>query len=72
MSCGAKLPIYLVIYRHAFFLIIGGLVLFLLYFLGIVVALLMGKIFSKTIFKGEPSYFIMELPPYRLPTLEMF
>lgn len=68
MSCGAKLPIYLV-FIAAFFPNNGGLVLFLLYFLGIVVALLMGKIFSKTIFKGEPSYFIMELPPYRLPTL---
>lgn len=68
MSCGAKLPIYLV-FIAAFFPNNGGLVLFLLYLLGIVVALLMGKIFSKTLFKGESSYFIMELPPYRLPTL---
>ncbi|MCF6466571.1 ferrous iron transport protein B [Clostridium sp. Cult2] len=68
MSCGAKLPIYL-IFIAAFFPNNGGLVLFLIYFLGIIVALLMGKIFSKTLFKGESSYFIMELPPYRLPTL---
>ena len=68
MSCGARLPIYLV-FIAAFFPNNGGLVLFLLYLLGILVALLMGKIFSKTLFKGESSYFIMELPPYRLPTL---
>jgi len=68
MSCGAKLPIYL-IFIAAFFPNNGGLVLFLIYFLGIAMALVMGKIFSKTLFKGESSYFIMELPPYRLPTL---
>lgn len=67
MSCGAKLPIYL-IFIAAFFPNHGGLVLFLMYFLGILVALTMGKIFSKTLFKGESSYFIMELPPYRIPT----
>ena len=68
MSCGAKLPIYLV-FIAAFFPNHGGLVLFFVYFLGILIALLMGKIFSETLFKGEASYFIMELPPYRKPTL---
>lgn len=68
MSCGAKLPIYLV-FIAAFFPDKGGLVLFFIYLLGIFIALLMAKIFSNTLFKGEPSYFIMELPPYRLPTL---
>lgn len=67
MSCGARIPVYL-IFIAAFFPNKGGLVLFSLYFLGILVALLMGKIFSKTLFKGEASYFIMELPPYRLPS----
>lgn len=67
MSCGARIPIYLV-FISAFFSDNGGLVLFLLYALGIVVALIMAKIFSKTLFKGETSYFIMELPPYRIPT----
>ena len=66
MSCGARLPIYLV-FIAAFFPNNGGLVLFLIYGLGIVMALTMGKIFSKTLFKGEASHFIMELPPYRLP-----
>jgi ferrous iron transport protein B len=66
MSCGARLPIYLV-FIAAFFPNNGGLVLFLIYGLGIAMALTMGKIFSKTLFKGESSHFIMELPPYRLP-----
>lgn len=67
MSCGARLPIYLV-FIAAFFPKHGGLVLFGLYALGIIMALIMGKIFSKTLFKGESSDFIMELPPYRLPS----
>ncbi len=67
MSCGARLPIYLV-FIAAFFPNNGGLVLFIIYALGIAMALLMGKIFSKTLFKGESSHFIMELPPYRLPS----
>lgn len=67
MSCGAKLPIYSV-FIAAFFPKHGGLILFFLYGLGIVVALLMAKLLNKTLFKGEPSYFIMELPPYRIPT----
>lgn len=66
MSCGAKIPIYL-IFIAAFFPDYGGIALFALYFLGIIVALVAGKVFSKTIFKGETSHFIMELPPYRLP-----
>ena len=67
MSCGARLPIYLV-FIAAFFPNNGGLALFLIYSLGIAVALLMGKIFSKTLFKGDSAHFIMELPPYRLPS----
>lgn len=66
MSCGARLPIYLV-FIAAFFPDHGGILLFSLYALGIAVALIMGKVFSKTLFKGESSHFIMELPPYRLP-----
>ena len=67
MSCGAKIPIYM-IFIAAFFPNSGGIVLFSLYFLGIAMALIVGKIFSKTLFKGENSDFIMELPPYRLPS----
>lgn len=67
MSCGGKIPIYTV-FVAAFFPKHGGLVLFSIYFLGIVMALVFAKIFSKTLFKGESSFFIMELPPYRIPT----
>ncbi|MDD4568587.1 MAG: ferrous iron transport protein B [Tepidanaerobacteraceae bacterium] len=69
ISCGARLPIYSV-FIAAFFPNHGGAVLFILYATGFIVALLMGKLFSKTLFKGEASYFIMELPPYRMPTVK--
>lgn len=69
MSCGAKLPIYLM-FIAAFFPKHRGLVLFSIYTFGIIIALIMGKIFSETLFKDEPSYFIMELPPYRVPTFK--
>ncbi|HZK41945.1 MAG TPA: ferrous iron transport protein B, partial [Clostridia bacterium] len=68
MSCGAKLPIYS-IFIAAFFPGYGGILLFSLYALGILVALVLARIFNRTLFKGEPSFFIMELPPYRMPTL---
>lgn len=68
MSCGAKIPIYSV-FIAAFFPERGGLLLFLLYGLGIIVGLTMAKVFSKVLFTGESSYFIMELPPYRIPTV---
>lgn len=74
VSCGARLPIY-ALFAGAFFsgkkigiFDQGGLVVFGLYVLGIIVAILMGKFLSKNVFKGEESYFIMELPPYRIPT----
>lgn len=69
ISCGARLPIYL-LFISAFFPNHGGIILFSLYVLGFLVAILMGKLFSNTIFKGETSDFIMELPPYRIPSLE--
>ncbi|HEY8391987.1 MAG TPA: ferrous iron transport protein B [Capillibacterium sp.] len=68
MSCGARLPIYL-LFIAAFFPKHGGLVLFSLYALGVLVALLMAKVFSKTLFPVETAQFIIELPPYRWPTL---
>lgn len=69
ISCGARLPIYL-LFISAFFPDNGGIILFTIYAIGFVVAVLMGKIFSKTLFKGEASYFLLELPPYRMPTLK--
>ena len=69
ISCGARIPIYAV-FVEAFFPTHQGLVLFSLYVLGIIVALISGKIFSKTLFKGESSYFVMELPAYRMPSIK--
>lgn len=69
VSCGARLPIYAV-FTAAFFPEKEGLVLFALYVIGIVVALIAGKIFSVTLFKGETSYFVMELPSYKVPSVK--
>ena len=69
MSCGARLPVY-VLFVGAFFSANQGLVLFSLYILGIVLAVIMGKIFKTFLFPGEASPFVMELPPYRIPTLK--
>lgn len=68
MSCGARLPVY-VVFTGAFFPGNGGLVLWSLYVLGIVLAVLMGILFKRTLFRGESPMFIMELPPYRMPSL---
>jgi len=67
MSCGARLPVY-VLFVGVFFPDNSGTVLWSLYILGIVLAIVMGFIFKKTIFRGEAPLFIMELPPYRMPS----
>lgn len=67
MSCGARLPVY-VVFCGAFFSAYAGTVLWSLYVLGILLAILMGIIFKKTLFRGEAPIFIMELPPYRMPS----
>ncbi|MEW6739611.1 MAG: ferrous iron transport protein B [Nitrospirota bacterium] len=67
MSCGARLPVY-VVFIGAFFTRNAGTVLWSLYVMGIALAILMGIIFKKTLFKGESPMFIMELPPYRMPS----
>lgn len=69
MSCGARLPVY-VLFTAAFFAKNKAEIIFSLYFLGIIMAIAMGLIFKKTLFKGTSSSFVMELPPYRLPTLK--
>jgi ferrous iron transport protein B len=68
LSCSARLPVYLV-FTGAFFGAEQGLVVFSLYLLGIVVAVLMGMLFHRTILPGRSSHFVMEFPPYRLPSL---
>ena len=69
MSCGARLPVYIV-FIGAFFPNHGGSVLWSLYMMGILLAIAMGFIFKKTIFKGDAPMFIMELPPYRMPSFK--
>jgi ferrous iron transport protein B len=69
MSCSARLPIYILL-TSAFFAHSGSLVLLALYTLGIFVALLSAKVFSKYFNVGEDLPFVMELPPYRIPTLK--
>jgi len=68
MSCGARLPVY-VLFAAIFFPNNSGMVVFSMYLLGIMVAILLGMILKKTLFKSkEQSIFVMELPPYRVPT----
>lgn len=69
MSCGAKLPIHLLI-AAAFFPNNTDLVVFGMYLLGVVVAILMGIILKNTLFKGDVDPFIMELPTYHFPRLK--
>ena len=68
MSCSARLPVYGLI-SAAFFPRYAGLVVFSLYILGLLCGIVSGVILKKTMFKGEPAAFVLELPPYRLPTL---
>ncbi len=68
MSCGARLPVY-VLFVGAFFSAYAGTILWSLYVLGIALAVFIGIIFKRTLFKGAAPMFIMELPPYRMPTI---
>lgn len=70
MSCGAKLPIYLMFAATLFPNNSQTLIVYSIYLLGLAVAILSGIILSKTMFKGVESNFIMELPQYRVPTLK--
>lgn len=69
MSCSAKTPVYAV-FAAAFFPDNAGLVTFSLYLSGILLGIISGLIFSKTILKGDIPPFVLELPPYRMPTLK--
>lgn len=68
MSCSARLPVY-VLLISAFFFSNQGIILFLIYALGILLAVVMGLFFKKTLFAKKEVPFVMELPPYRMPTL---
>ncbi len=69
MSCGARLPVY-ALFAAAFFPESGQNLVFALYLIGISVAILTGLIMKRTLLPGESSGFMMELPPYHLPTLK--
>jgi len=69
VSCSARLPVY-TLFAAAFFPGNEKYVVFSLYLLGIMIAILVGLIFKKTLFKADETPFIMELPPYRFPSLK--
>ncbi len=69
MSCGARLPVY-ALFAAAFFPTNGQNLVFALYLIGIAVAVLTGFLMKRTILSGESSGFMMELPPYHLPTVK--
>jgi ferrous iron transport protein B len=68
MSCNARLPVY-VLLISAFFPFKQGLVLLSIYFIGVILAVLMALIFKKIMFSKKDIPFVMELPPYRIPTI---
>ncbi|MGI5907427.1 MAG: ferrous iron transport protein B [Christensenellales bacterium] len=69
MSCGAKVPVYAV-FTAAFFQRDQSLVMLSIYVLGAVIAVVSGLVLKKTVLRGEPAPFVLELPTYRLPTLK--
>ncbi len=69
MSCSARLPVYILL-AGTFFGAKAGNAIFSIYALGIILAILMGRLFRSTVLKGEVAPFVMELPPYRAPMLK--
>lgn len=67
MSCSARLPVYLII-TGIFFTHYQGLIILILYAIGILLSVLMARLFSSMLIKGDDTPFVMELPPYRMPT----
>ncbi len=70
MSCGARLPIYALIIPAFFPKGWHAPMLWIIYLIGIVLAIVSAKILRSTLFKGESTPFVMELPPYRMPTIK--
>jgi len=69
MSCSARYPVYILLIS-AFFTTHHGTILFSLYLLGVVIAGLIALLFKKTLFRTDEMPFVMELPPYRIPTIK--
>lgn len=70
MSCGARLPIYALIIPAFFAPKYQATMMFVIYLIGVVIALVAARIMKSTLFKGDGEVYLMELPPYRLPTLK--
>ncbi len=70
MSCGARLPVY-ILFIAVFFPASGQNLVFALYMIGIAFAVFTGLVLKNTLLRGEISQFVMELPPYHLPTVKM-
>lgn len=68
MSCSARLPIYIMIIGTFFAAEYRSTVMMSLYFIGILMAIIIGRLYSQVLVKGEDTPFVMELPPYRFPT----
>ncbi len=68
MSCEARIPIYVMLIGSFFALEYQPLIMMGIYLIGILMAVIMSKLFSRFLFKGEDTPFVMELPPYRFPT----
>jgi ferrous iron transport protein B len=70
MSCGARMTIYMLIIPAFFKGTQAAIVMYSIYIIGIILAIICAKLLRSTLFKGQASPFVMELPPYRLPTLK--
>jgi ferrous iron transport protein B len=70
MSCSARLPVYILI-AGSIFPKYAGSVIFGLYITGIILAILISLVFKRTLFKSKEAPFVMELPPYRMPTFQV-
>mgnify|MGYP006291368277 FL=1 len=69
MSCSAKLPVYIIL-AGTFFGARAGTVIFIIYLMGVVIAVASGRLFRTTLLRGADAPFVMELPPYRVPMLK--
>jgi ferrous iron transport protein B len=67
MSCSARLPVF-VLFASAFFVSSAGNIVFLMYLIGVAIAILLGRILKTILFREKQVPFVMELPPYRVPT----
>ncbi len=71
MSCSAKFPVYVLVAGTFFGTAHAGNALFGIYMLGVVIALITARLLKTAVFKGESEPFVMELPPYRMPSLKV-